>query len=1238
MLRRFLNHFAVMCLLVIGLHLMVCLNEAHSSIALNVPLTIREVAGIDRVGEPCSTGVPLPLELLQNPNGLAVFDSNDNPVPAQFKVLERWREAGQDGSIKWMLVTFLPSVSANSTATYYLREGTNPAPAEPVSVVDNSTSYSMAGKTFMKDFSSPFKLVLTESNGTTTHYASDLSTITWSIEENGPVRTMLKAESQTEADKFGFIAWIYGYAGQSRWDMTIVLKNTPRTPRGPFYFKDFSVAWDYVGSDYVLGGDEGQTFTGTLGETDVVYLYQDSSGTDRWDKLGETGDGRAGYVLNWTDSWQQGIPSFRGYKVRRGQTEIGSGNHALGWASLGNATISVRHFWQNHPMAMELKRNRITARLFPKYWTGHGGVHWIDDLQRKAYDISFQTGSFSEEGAKAFNCPLVAHCGLDWYRSREDVMGYISTRYSEETPNCNNTGNWEYNWLMWGGSYTDRIRRRIHEFPMHDFIRTSDPYHAYKTSIAMRHSAGMTPMWLDSYSYPADVGVLKPKTYCNTARPLGTYTSVSDRHGYMPWNPEHWTAQELFDGWRLFGDPLAYDALEKMGTYLQFYVDYRKTNPPGETRWDALPMYVLCEIYRITGDSSILTTIEDYLDVIWHQINKDRGYYAPNASAEIVEKVFMVSRLIDGLHECYLITGDERAFDIILGTMDYCINESYVNRCYGFLYETPIDPDERDAAIAAALETDEANCTGDWTSTQQGLRAISRAYMLSGLSRYNTIFQEILQGVKDTNYYNTIRTTYLNINWDSFCDKMDEDPRTDTTPPLPITDLNVEVLSPSSVKLTWTVPVDAVRYQVKYSSLPMVDRIQWPSQASTHSNWWAAENVHGEPTPGTPGSTQEFTVSGLEPGVYYFAVRSYDASSNMSTPSNMPSVVVSDYFAISTVSLPDGTQGQQYNETLSAIGGTEPYSWSITSGSLPNGLMLDGQNGNISGTPTQPGIYDFTLSVADSASLTDTENFSITIDPADTISPTITSVTPSEDPTRLIVVYSEQVEDTSATTVSNYDIDNAIIIFSASLGSDLKTVTLMTSPHSEGITYTLIVNNVLDMASNPNPIADNTQANYAFIPQVTINNLTVTSGEAYEVVEHGLQNGSLVYMDRTYTFTTVPDHLKSATYIKTAGNDNSSEGDNFFSFEVDQAVTVYVAHADQITSKPSWLTAFNDTGSDISISTDAILSVFSKDFPAGTITLGGNEGEGLSMYTVIIVPSNGGGIAAPTGLKITATQ
>jgi hypothetical protein len=83
---------------------------------------------------------------------------------------------------------------------------------------------------------------------------------------------------------------------------------------------------------------------------------------------------------------------------------------------------------------------------------------------------------------------------------------------------------------------------------------------------------------------------------------------------------------------------------------------------------------------------------------------------------------------------------------------------------------------------------------------------------------------------------------------------------------------------------------------------------------------------------------------------------------------------------LTTSSLSGATQGTPYSEPLTAIGGTPPYSWALTSGtgSLPPGLTF-ATDGTLSGTPGQTGTYSFTVQVTDSASATAQATFSLTI-------------------------------------------------------------------------------------------------------------------------------------------------------------------------------------------------------------------------------------------------------------------
>jgi hypothetical protein len=98
--------------------------------------------------------------------------------------------------------------------------------------------------------------------------------------------------------------------------------------------------------------------------------------------------------------------------------------------------------------------------------------------------------------------------------------------------------------------------------------------------------------------------------------------------------------------------------------------------------------------------------------------------------------------------------------------------------------------------------------------------------------------------------------------------------------------------------------------------------------------------------------------------------------------------------SIASSFLPRGTAGEFYRETLTATGGTSPYTWRVIGGQAPPGLSLS-TTGIFSGRPTQAGFFQMSVQVVDSTPGvpgSDVELFSVTIDAAPSIFPLIDHV------------------------------------------------------------------------------------------------------------------------------------------------------------------------------------------------------------------------------------------------------
>ncbi len=104
-----------------------------------------------------------------------------------------------------------------------------------------------------------------------------------------------------------------------------------------------------------------------------------------------------------------------------------------------------------------------------------------------------------------------------------------------------------------------------------------------------------------------------------------------------------------------------------------------------------------------------------------------------------------------------------------------------------------------------------------------------------------------------------------------------------------------------------------------------------------------------------------------EVGSTPFTVKVIDSSATPQSVTKELTIPITSGLSITTTTLPEGTTGSPYSATLVAAGGTTPYTWTVDSGTLPAGLILNPSTGVISGTPTAVGTSNFTLKAMDSS-------------------------------------------------------------------------------------------------------------------------------------------------------------------------------------------------------------------------------------------------------------------------------
>ncbi len=157
-------------------------------------------------------------------------------------------------------------------------------------------------------------------------------------------------------------------------------------------------------------------------------------------------------------------------------------------------------------------------------------------------------------------------------------------------------------------------------------------------------------------------------------------------------------------------------------------------------------------------------------------------------------------------------------------------------------------------------------------------------------------------------------------------------------------------------------------------------------------------------------------------GTFNFTITATDNNTCTGLQAYTLTVTGCPQITVAPSSLPSGTIGTAYSQTISASGGTSPYSYSVTAGALPAGLALVGSTGVISGTPIVSGTSNFTITATDANTCTASQAYSIVINCATiTLSPT---TLPSGTTN---VAYSQTITATGGTAPYTFAVTSGIL-------------------------------------------------------------------------------------------------------------------------------------------------------------------------------------------------------------------
>jgi len=150
--------------------------------------------------------------------------------------------------------------------------------------------------------------------------------------------------------------------------------------------------------------------------------------------------------------------------------------------------------------------------------------------------------------------------------------------------------------------------------------------------------------------------------------------------------------------------------------------------------------------------------------------------------------------------------------------------------------------------------------------------------------------------------------------------------------------------------------------------------------------------------------------------------------------------------AIITASLPNGTVGIAYNQTIQATAGLAPFSWSVSAGTLPAGLSLGSSTTNsvtLSGTPTAAASSTFTIQITDAVTQTGTQAYTVT-----TSNPPAPTITTASLPNGAVnTAYSQTIQATGGLAPFAWSVSAGTLPAGLNLGSSTTTsVTVSGTP------------------------------------------------------------------------------------------------------------------------------------------------------------------------------------------------
>jgi hypothetical protein len=918
---------------IIGVHALNIPITVHEAVPTRVDNMY--IPGLARTDEPVTAGIPL--DDADNITDISQLGLSGSAV-GQFRALRRYLS----GNIQWVLCDFQATVAAKGSTQVTLTDGSGnfggadlgsdsgayiqikTGAADFIIKKKNFNvlhSATIQGQSMLSDTTGT--LISTDSLGTVYNSIYDNNS-TAVLEENGPAKAVVKAMGRMMDSQGNGHVWytvrLYFYKDKTRVRMDITIRNAELSFQNPQFYKNFQVALplSFSGdpSFAFIGKAKTQEWTGSVPSGQSAYIFQGFT-----DYLAGTGVTLTGTTNStWPDHMvplpgtRSGgdfnvSPAYMGLKVVSGAQVLQNfGNRSdftLGYADFSDsnnkgASVAIRWMSGFWPASFDIHGDgKLEIGLFSKHNPKHVTANWGSHETRQVMVDFHLQNSTGEPALYHLQYPLLGRAPFEQYRKTKSFYGQDALvtmeqereyylKYGFRLNTYSNELNAIYRAEWWRRGYAE------HEHRFLQYLRSGLSSYYLNGEQRVQFNADRPTIHSDNFDLRKHPTIQKPLTCYACPPKIGDW-------GQNMWDVHHEMTMSFPIAYYITGDERIREAALDYGEW-RLHQTINRSGEQLPQRPNSGRPYVrriknLSWLYEFTRDTAyinpILATVSFLIDeeapegTFKKGRDLNRGYFflnivnssqpremTPFAGVEIRgECLYQCLRVLKQNNDVIGYNRIEEWEDALLGCALWLVKEGgivngvYHHIGYGHLLDQP----------------------NPWDSTS--VSGDQLRYARKGSYTFARWHNIIYDALGDTQYFHNEASVQLYLDNNAIHSQNQAQMYYELFRPTPeygwkdIT-FNATDQGSGSYQLDWTVPSGATAYKIKYAEKEIIEWLgfdqmtrQYQYSPSQYVPWFSAANVSDEPTPAGPGTSQSYTITGLDQAkTWYFSVK-YSTSS-----------------------------------------------------------------------------------------------------------------------------------------------------------------------------------------------------------------------------------------------------------------------------------------------------------------------------------------------------------------------